>query len=211
MIAARDLDGVAENLRARLGLAEPFADPAVGYFGLRNAVFALGDTFLEVISPIRDDAPAARMLQRRGGDCGYMVMVQLDDVAGGRSRARGEGIREVFDVSLPDMDEVHLHPADMRGAIVSLSQPTPPGSWRWGGPDWGRRTTKDLRLTGATVAVKDPESVAERWQFILGGLPEGLRFSADADERGLIEIELRASDDAQTELQIGGVRLALGR
>ena len=54
VLAARELT-VADRLRDELGLAEPFADPGVWNFGLQNAVFALGDTFLEVVSPFRDD------------------------------------------------------------------------------------------------------------------------------------------------------------
>ena len=159
VIAARDLDAVADELRTGLGLSEPYADPGVEYFGLRNAVFALGDTFLEVISPIAADTSAGRLLDRRGGDCGYMLMFQVDDLAAARSRAAAERVREVFEVSLDDIAEVHLHPADMRAAIVSLSQPQPVGAWRWGGPEWNQRRAP-LRLTGATVAVADPDIVA---------------------------------------------------
>lgn len=136
VIAARELDPVLERLRSGLGLGEPYADPGVEYFGLRNAVFALGDTFLEVISPLRPGTAAGRQLDRREGDCGYMVMAQLDDLAGARMRAGGLGIREVFEVELDDIAEVHLHPADIGGAIVSLSEPRPPDSWRWAGPGW---------------------------------------------------------------------------
>src|ERR1700760_3315000 len=132
VLAVRDLDAVAGQLRTTLGLGEPYADPGVEHFGLRNAVFALGDTFLEVVSPIRADTSAGRLLERRGGDCGYMLMFQLADLAAARERARREGVREVFEVSLDDIDEVHLHPSDVRAAIMSLSQPKPPESWRWG-------------------------------------------------------------------------------
>src|SRR5947209_19192932 len=131
VIAARDLDAAVTRLREGLGLGEPFSDPAVGYFGLRNAVFALGDTFLEVVSPIRDGTSAGRLLDRRRGDCGYMLMFQMEELAGARQRARVEGVREVFEVSLDDIEEVHLHPEDMRGATVSLTRPEPPESWRW--------------------------------------------------------------------------------
>ncbi|HUE26081.1 MAG TPA: VOC family protein, partial [Solirubrobacteraceae bacterium] len=140
VLAARDLDAVAGELSDRLGLSAPFADPGVGHFGLRNAVFCLGDTFLEVVSPVQPDTAAGRLIERRGGDSGYMTMFQLDDLAAARQRARSLGVREVFQVALDDMAEVHLHPADMRGAIVSLSEPTPPDAWRWGGPDWQARS-----------------------------------------------------------------------
>ena len=88
VLAARELEPVATRLRDELGLGEPFADPGVEYFGLRNAVFALGDTFLEVVSPVRDGTAAGRLLDRRGGDCGYMLMFQVEDLGAARERAR---------------------------------------------------------------------------------------------------------------------------
>ena len=211
MIAARDLEATVARLRTELGLGEPFNDPAVGYFGLRNAVFALGDTFLEVVSPVRSDAAAARLLGRRGGDCGYMVMVQIDDLGGARRRAEALGVRTVFEVSLPDIGEVHLHPADLRGAIMSLSEPNPAESWRWGGPDWEQRAVPDMRLAGVTISVDDPEQVGSRWREIIGGDPHGLRFTADLNEPGLVEIALAAGDGPRAPLEIGGVRLAFSR
>jgi hypothetical protein len=212
VIAARDLDAVAGQLRSKLGLAEPYQDPGVERFGLRNAVFALGDTFLEVVSPIRDDASAARLLERRGGDTGYMLMFQVDDLEAARERVRRAEVREVFDVSLDGMAEVHLHPADMRGAIVSLSHPQPPGAWLWGGPDWTERSAP-YRLTGATITVTQPVTVVDRWETVLGSelFNLGVRVGADEFERGLTEIILAAEDpenepEQRGPLVIGGVR-----
>lgn len=203
VIAARDLDAVVARLRPALGLAEPFTDPGVGYFGLRNAVFALGETFLEVVSPVREDTAAGRLLDRRGGDCGYMLMFQIADLAAARERAARAGVREVFAVELDDMAEVHLHPADMRGAIVSLSVPRPAGAWRWAGPEWSARSAP-LALTGATVAVADPDAVAGRWQTVIGETP-GLRFVADAEQPGLVEIAVSSAPAGPLEL--GRVRV----
>ena len=88
MLAARELEPVVARLRSELRLGEPFADPGVGYFGLHNAVFALGDTFMEVVSPVRDGTAAGRLLDRRGADCGYMVMFQVDDLPAARAGQR---------------------------------------------------------------------------------------------------------------------------
>jgi Glyoxalase-like domain len=212
VLAARDLDAVAGQLQATLGLGEPYADPGVEQFGLRNAVFALGDTFLEVVSPIRPDTSAGRLIERRGGDCGYMLMFQVEDLAAARERVRREGVREVFEVSLDDIEEVHLHPADVRAAIVSLSQPKPPESWRWGGPDWSQRRAP-LRVTGATITVAQPVGVAALWQAILDTELKnvGVRISTDEFERGLTEVILAPDnpDDWPREREpviIGGVR-----
>jgi Glyoxalase-like domain len=205
VLAARDLDAVTGELSDRLRLREPFADPGVAHFGLQNAVFCLGDTFLEVVSPVRDDTAAGRLIDRRGGDCGYMTMFQLDDLDAARERARSLGVREVFEVELDDMREVHLHPADMRGAIVSLSQPAPPEAWRWGGPEWDARSVP-LLVAGATVAVADPEAVGARWERVLGEHPAdaGVKIVGDPDERGLVEIVIGGRWGAPFEA--GGVR-----
>jgi Glyoxalase-like domain len=205
VIAANDLEAVVAQLREQLELGEPFADPGVEYFGLHNAVFALGDTFLEVVSPVRDGTAAGRLLDRRDGDCGYMVMFQVEDLAAARDRARELDVREVFEVDLEDISEVHLHPADIRGAIVSLSSPRPARSWRWGGPEWERRGAGG-RVAGARVGVRDPEAVATRWRGVIGG-SASVEFSHDEAEQGLAEIVI-GGHEGREPLSVGGVRLS---
>jgi hypothetical protein len=206
VIAARDLDAVSARLRSELGLGEPFADPAIEYFGLRNAVFALGDTFLEVVSPVWDGTAAGRRLERAGDDCGYMVMVQVPALDAARARAAGLGVREVFEVEFDDIAEVHLHPADMHAAIVSLSEPKPAETWRWGGPGWPDRSATGLSLAGVRIAVADPLAVAARWSEVFGALP-GIDFAQDASEPGLVEIVVAGSFTGGASLQIGTVRI----
>jgi hypothetical protein len=196
VIAARDLEAVTEALTSGLALREPFADPNVAYFGLRNAVFAIGDTFLEVVSPMtgRDDTAAGRLLDRRGGDTGYMAMFQVPDVAAARARAAELGVREVFEVDLDAITEAHLHPADMRGAIVSVSEARPAEAWRWGGPGWDARAAAGA-ICGITVAVADPDYVRERWTAVIGELPADIDFVADPAEPGIVEIRIERDGD----------------
>jgi hypothetical protein len=69
-LVAAELEPVAARLRSELGLGEPYHDAGVGQFGLHNAVFSVGDTFLEVVAPTRPATTAGRYLERRGGDSG---------------------------------------------------------------------------------------------------------------------------------------------
>jgi hypothetical protein len=224
VIAARELEPTTEALRSALGLGEPFADPGVGEFGLRNSVFALGDQFLEVISPQTDSAPAARWLERRGSDGGYMLIFQLDDLEAARARVAARGIRTVWSVDLPDISGTHLHPADIRGAIVSLDRADPPGSWRWGGPEWTGREGRGApgRVTGVEVEVPDPEAAAARWSEVLGVPVEGPRLRCDDAVVRFVEAGpegdcVRAFDivvpeavrRGREEIDVGGVRLRL--
>jgi hypothetical protein len=207
VLAAEDLEAVAGRLASELGLGEPYADPGVAAFGLQNAVFALGDTFLEVVSPIEPNTAAGRWIERRGGDCGYMLMFQVDDLAAARARADKAKVREVFEIDREDISEVHLHPRDMRAAIVSLSQPKPPAAWPWGGDGWDRRAAP-ARVRGATVKITDPDDVAQRWRQVIGD-PPGIRFEHGDSDRGLTEIVIATAQPRSDAVEIAGVRFVL--
>jgi hypothetical protein len=226
VLVAAELEPTAERLRSALRLGEPFRDPGVREFGLANTVFALGDCFLEVISPIGPDTAAGRYLSRRGGGGGYMVIFDIDDLEGARARAAELGVRTVWQIDLPDISGTHLHPADMDGAIVSLDRSDPFGSWRWGGPQWTGRIGAGAggRLLGATVAVDHPATVAARWAQVLGvavethgGLVLGLdggevRFEEASQDRGegLVEIALelpRELPGGGSTIELGGLRI----
>ena len=169
VLAARELRPAVAELQQALGLGEPFRDPGVAMFGLENAVFAVGDCFLEVVAPVAEDAPAARYL-RGAGEGGYMVMFDLSDLESARRRAKALSVRAVWEIDLPDISGTHLHPSDIGGAIVSIDGSRPYGSWRWGGPSWtGARPEPGAgRLAGVTLAVRDPRATGERWASVLG-------------------------------------------
>jgi hypothetical protein len=235
VLVASELERVASALRSALNLDEPFRDRGVGEFGLANVVFALGDCFIEVVSPTRADTAAGRYLTRHGGDGGYMVIFDLEDLEGARSRALGLGVRVVWQIDLPDISGTHLHPADMRGAIVSLDRSRPYGTWRWGGPEWtgGTGSGAPGRLAGITLAVGDPAATAARWGEVLGvGVSGGgeplqagdgdgpllrvdggeIRFETAAEEsaEGLVEIALELPNGLPgggEAIELGGVRL----
>jgi hypothetical protein len=191
VVAARDLDAAVEELREALPLGEPYADPGVGLFGLGNAVMPLGDTFVEVVSPVQEGTAAGRFLDRRG-DGAYMAMFQLEDLAGARARAAALGVREVWGIELDDISAVHLHPADIGAAIVSLDQPVPPQSWRWAGP-W--QPHGELHTTGLTISARDPEALGARWSEVLGGLEL---------EDGRVEVHA-GEEDTIAAFHVGGL------
>ena len=168
-LVARDLSRAVEHLERVLGLDVAFRDPGVGAFGLHNAVLPVGTQFLEVVSPLKDGTTAGRLLERRG-DSGYMVIFQTDDLDRDRARLAKLGVRVVWDCFLDDIRAAHLHPKDIGGAIVSLDQPVPSSSWRWGGPEWERhvRTETVDGIVGAELEAHDPEGMARRWGELLG-------------------------------------------
>jgi catechol 2,3-dioxygenase-like lactoylglutathione lyase family enzyme len=177
-VVARGCGRVAGQLRQAFGWAQPFHDPGVGQFGLTNAVFAVGDTFLEVVAPARPDTTAGRYLERRGDDGGYMAIFQVPDLSAARRRLSGLGVRVVWTADLPDMAATHLHPRDVPGAIVSLDWAAPEESWRWAGPSWTGRAPEHAPggVTGLTIEVSDPPAAARRWAAVLPESGQRLRF-----------------------------------
>jgi Glyoxalase-like domain len=197
-LVARDLDETCARIEDELGVAAPFRDPGVAEFGLVNAVYEIGDTFLEVVSPAVEGTTAGRYLERRGGDAGYMALFQVADTERTRRRVAAMGLRTVWQIDLPDISGTHLHPQDVRGAIVSFDTPVVPASWRWGGPRWESGQPSDVRraprLAGVVVRVVDVDSAARTWAGVLDApLAElGIRFeaAAGASDEGISEVEL---------------------
>jgi catechol 2,3-dioxygenase-like lactoylglutathione lyase family enzyme len=170
VLAASDLAVTRTLVEDELGLPHVWADPGVAFFGLRNALYAIGDTFLEVVSPMRDDAPARRFIDRAGGDAGYMAIVQttdpLDEV---RARADALDVRVVFTAEGDGVTGLHLHPADTDGTLLSIDRCDDERAWPWAGPAWDAAPDRGYRgITGATFAVDSPREVAERWAALLG-------------------------------------------
>jgi hypothetical protein len=225
VLAAEDLSATCAAIERSLGAHDPFHDPGVGHFGLANAVYTIGDTFLEVVSPVTGGTAAGRYMQRRGGDAGYMVMFEDGDEGALRSRLKSLDVRLVHDHSHRDIVDLHLHPKDVPGAIVAVNVCTPEGSWRWGGPVWaGAIPDHDPGgVIGLAVAAEDPAALATRWADVLGldvttsgsahtlALPSGQRVDVIAGDgaEGIVGVTVEGA--LREPVDICGVRFAPGR
>jgi hypothetical protein len=200
-LIAPDLDPVVEEMRQALDLEVCFSDPGVGEFGLRNAMLLIGDQFLEVLSPVEEHTAVGRLLAKRGGPGGYMVIHEVDDLDDRLLRLGELGVRIVWAGDVPGIRGRHLHPRDVGGAIVSIDEPDPPGSWRWGGPDWvemanaGTGAAVDA-IVGVTIAAGDTAGIGARWAEL--GIDESVSFverrDADPPVDGITALDLRAVD-----------------
>lgn len=206
VLVASELRPVEEAICQQLGLEVCYRDPGLAAFGLRHGLYAIGDRILEVVVPKQPGTTAGRFIDRRGGDGGYMVILQTDDLEAERQRVTDAGLRIVHDggTTQPTVAEgeqpatihgIHLHPRDVGGAIVSIDQADPPQSWGWAGYDWEYHSRPEVVTDIVAIEMQaiDPDAMAERWSLALGhtvsdGVMElddaTIRFVPDADGRG---------------------------
>ncbi|RZO41253.1 MAG: hypothetical protein EVA82_04685 [Proteobacteria bacterium] len=191
-------DPIVDSLCDLFDIKVSFNDPGVAHFGLENAVLPVGTDFLEVVSPVEENTTAGRYLDRRGGDGGYMVIIQVDDFDEAKNNVKENNITVVWESEHPEARAIHLHPKQMGGAIVSLDWMNPKESWKWAGPSWGEfvNTSAVQRFVGVEIQSNDPEDMKNKWQSVLRVSPERvsdnqinldntwIRFIEDVDRRG---------------------------
>ena len=221
---------MADRLRRELGLDEPFRDPGVGVFGLENAVFAVGDTFLEVVAPVQPDTTAGRYLQRRGGDSGYMAIYAGPLARRGPPPARRAGCARRLDGGL---GRHRLYPPSPQGCarrdrLSRLGESAGVVAMGRAGVDGHRACTsvrrhrrpdhRGARSGGGGQAMGRRAGTATRQgdgnsaTVSLGGGRQELRFVplGDARVEGITELTLTMADvSTSRETVSGGVRLLI--
>jgi len=232
---ARETDPIADQLGAVFGLKVGFRDPGVEFFGLHNVVMPVGGEFLEVVAPFRDDASGARYLARRGGDAGYMVILQDADAMAHRERLEKLGIRVIARSRGDDYQYTHFHPADCAGVLMSFDSVPGDAAWRepksdWppAGPTWrDHQSDAALGIAAVTIQSRDPLAACERWCALLdrpattsdGALEIALergkiRFVAPVDDDGTgvvgLDIEVRDGHAALERARAAGLPVAGG-
>jgi hypothetical protein len=169
-MVASDLDDAERHIEAELGVERCYRDPGLATFGLRNALFPIGDQLLEVVAPTQPGTTAGRRLDKRGGDTGYMVMIEVDELERLRERFREHRARSVYEAVADGIVGLHLHPADVGGAILSVDRTDTWGQWTWAGPTWRDhiRTDRVEEVLAVVIEAADPAAMAARWAELLG-------------------------------------------
>ena len=215
-LVAEDLAPVVDDLCAVFGAPVCHRDPAVARFGLHNAMVPFGTSFVEVVSPLQGGTAAGRYLERRGGDGGYMVILDSDGLPRWRDHVAGIGVPIAAALALGDYEGMQLHPRDTGGALLEINHTRgnssdPNGPYAPAGPHWQRaeRGARVNGMAGAVLQSDEPERLARRWGEILQRPPSRdgdgwrllldnahLRFVAATDGRGdgLAGIDVEAAD-----------------
>ena len=189
-------DPIVNDLCELFNFEVAFNDPGVAHFGLENAVIPIGTDFLEVVSPVEENTTAGRYLNKRGGDGGYMIIIQVDKFEDSQKLVNEYNIKTVWETDLPKAKAMHLHPKQMGGAILSLDWMEPKESWKLAGPNWEENISGPIKgIDGVEIQSDDPELMLNTWLRVLGDVERDhenkilldntwIKFSQAIDGRG---------------------------
>jgi hypothetical protein len=176
------------------GLAVCYRDPNVATYGLENAVFPLGTSFLEIVSPTRPDTAASRFLERSEGRGAYMVIFDCSDPDRRAAHAQSLGVRIASTHRHEGFRGFQLHPKDCRAAMLELDRTEggedPMGAYGpAGGTGWTHaiRTGTTRRLAQLRVESPRPEELARHWSQILEVPVSGRRLATQPTDVEFIE------------------------
>jgi hypothetical protein len=172
-LVAPELEPVVEAIHSILGLQVCHRDPAVGKYGLVNALFVCGYQFLEVVAPIRDGTTAGRFLQRSGGRGGYMAIFDTHDPERRRAHVQALGVRIANVMDHSGFFGIQLHPVDCRATMLEFDRSV--GNESLGGAYWpaGARWREQQRLDRVgglpSIDVRSPNAagLAAHWSRII--------------------------------------------
>jgi len=202
-LVAPHLEPSVSTICTVLGTMVSYVDPQVEKYGLVNALMPIGNSFLEVVAPTQDGTAAGRYLERRGGEGGYMVILDCDDIEPWLVGLPEVGVRIANDLDYPgEYRGLQLHPRDTGGALLEINH-SHGGAWDGpyhpAGPRWrgAHGVEAEDQIAAAELQSPDPGGLAARWSEILrrpvcdvGGVPVieldlgVLRFVPAADGRG---------------------------
>lgn len=203
VLVTKKIDQLTEKICDLFELKITFSDPELIHFGLENRMIPVGDTFIEIVSPIQENTAAERFLRKRKGGGGYMVIVDVDNFEYEKQRIEAEKIQIIWHENRK-MDGIHaqalhLHPKQIGGAILSLDSMVPNTAWLWAGTDWQKDIAQSLvkNIVGVVLQSKNPEGLCAKWETALGKKrTKGSNLSISLDKS---EIKFINEDDLRGE------------
>ena len=210
MVVLASRDARAETARAvgLLGVSAGVHDPFIGALGLADEVFAVGDTYVQILEPLDEKSRAHRWITRKGGDAGYLLVVQTDDADGVIQRCAEAGVRVTFDGVFEGNRVVQLHAGDLR-ILFEIDEMQHWDTWHWDRPETDPAVPEAVSdLVAVDCIVDEPVRLAGLLGTLLAIPHDGgstltiggrrVRFLEGAKtEEGIVAVEFRTSDPSR--------------
>jgi hypothetical protein len=174
-VVAPELEPAVDDIAAIFGLEVCHRDPKVEVFGVTNALFVAGTTFIEIIAPFQENTAAGRFLDRSKGRGGYIAIFDCPDPDARQKHAAAMGVPTAFEIDRPGSYRcVQLHPRECRATMLEFDRTTGGEdlTGRYspaGGDGWQKYidTTTTRAITGIEAISPNPGDLAAHWAAIL--------------------------------------------
>jgi methylmalonyl-CoA epimerase len=122
-IAVNDLDAAVDYYRATYGV-EPVHREVVDKDGVEEVLLQVADSYIQLLTPVRDDSPVAKYLEKKGEGL-HHVGYRVDDCAAALDRVKAEGHRVIDEAPRPGSrgtTVAFVHPKTAFGTLIELVQ-----------------------------------------------------------------------------------------
>jgi methylmalonyl-CoA/ethylmalonyl-CoA epimerase len=122
-IAVSDLEAAIAYYRDTFG-AEVAHREVVDSDGVEEALLGVADSYIQLLTPTRDDSPVARYLQNRGEGL-HHVGYRVDDCAAALEAVKAQGGRVIDEAPRPGSrgtTVAFVHPKGAFGTLIELVQ-----------------------------------------------------------------------------------------
>jgi methylmalonyl-CoA epimerase len=160
--AVRDAAAARAAIASLLG-AEAGPIDAIPAFGVRSTDVALGDDTLQLVSPLDDDNPVMRYIERRGEGF-YALALEVDDIDAAVAELAERGVRVSAPVeSAPGLRSAFVAMAATHGLSVQLVEATHPSAANGAHaePDAGER--QPVPLPVEPLSAQPPAEPPPAW------------------------------------------------
>ncbi len=120
-IAVNDLGAAIDWYRDTFGALVDHRE-VVDADGVEEALLKVAESYIQLLTPVRDDSPVAKFLERRGEGI-HHVAYRVDDCAAALEALRASGVQVIDDVPRPGSrgtTVAFIHPKAAFGTLIEL-------------------------------------------------------------------------------------------
>jgi methylmalonyl-CoA/ethylmalonyl-CoA epimerase len=122
-IAVRDLDAAVDYYCRTYGVA-PVHREVVEKDGVEEVLLPVADSYVQLLTPVRDDSPVAKYLEKRGEGL-HHIGYRVADCAAALDRVKREGHQVIDEAPRPGSrgtTVAFVHPKTAFGTLIELVQ-----------------------------------------------------------------------------------------
>ena len=122
-IAVRDLDAAVAYYADTYGVDVDHRE-IVERDGVEEALLKVADSYVQLLTPIRDDSPVAKWMEKRGEGI-HHIGYRVDDCAVALERVKAQGHQVIDDAPRPGSrgtTVAFIHPKTAFGTLIELVQ-----------------------------------------------------------------------------------------